>query len=100
MNKTEQLDKSDQLEVCRTCAGQHCKDCVDNKYIEIIRDNLLNVHNLSIPADCASYFGKLACDTCGDSLAGDRYKIDATDNKTGGQVGFVVCIDCYGYLMN
>lgn len=90
--------KTEQLEICRTCTEPTCADCNDNKYVKKIKESLLSVHNLHLPADCASYFGKAPCDTCKDSLAGDRYKICGVGNCDRETIEFVVCTDCFGYL--
>ncbi len=90
--------KTKQLETCRTCPGQNCQECADNEFVKTIQTSLSGVHNLFLPADVASYFGRLPCDTCKDKLAGDRYKICGIGNHTGGTVEFIVCVDCFGYL--
>ncbi len=89
--------KTEQLEICRTC-NNNCCECEDSDWLKKIQGNLFHVHNLFLPADTASYFGKAPCQTCGDELAGDRYKICGKNNKTGAIEEFIVCIDCYGYL--
>ena len=91
--------KSEQLEVCRTCPGQDCQTCHDNEFVKTIQKNLQGVSNISYSIEGGEWFGKAPCQLCEESLAGDRQKITAKDDKTGGQVNFDVCIDCYEYLL-
>ena len=90
--------KTEQLEICRTCNGQDCRFCPDNQYVKTIQNNLKGVSIISPSIEEGLWFGKAPCQTCGDILAGDRQKITARDNKTGGQVNFDVCIDCYNEM--
>ena len=93
--------KSEQLEICRTCAGANCGYCDDANYtLWKIKDSLSGVDNIAQvnPMD-EPFFGKAPCQTCGDKLAGDRYNLVAVAKANRRErVDFAVCVDCFGYL--
>ena len=89
------LEKSEQLEVCRTCTNSTCLGCPDNEFVSLIRKNLCDIYNLS-PGGEQPYFGKAPCECCNYDLGGLRYKFTAFDGKD--TVELTACVDCYGYL--
>lgn len=65
----------------------------------VIFRNTNGLYNFApIPAD--SYFSKLACETCGDKLYGQRQDFSATVGKkhTCDRVVIACCTECYVHL--
>lgn len=62
--------------------------------------DLEGIYNLS-PVTAEPYFGKVPCDCCHNTLAGDRYKAIGTEgNKHNSpRIDLVCCVDCFTYLL-
>ena len=92
--------KSEQLEICRTCNSNNCRNCPDNHYAQAIKVHLAGIVNLS-PVVKGPYFSKSPCECCKDELAGDRYDFTGrvkVGDKLKEKVEISCCIDCFGYL--
>lgn len=83
--------------------GFWCRKCIEHKPDEKLTATYFNfspVYDLSDNEALDSFFSSFACQTCGDTLAGDRHYVSATIGKvhTNPREKLEICKDCYLYF--